>query len=104
MAFEYDYEYMADQVIENIQWICEKNNVPVPNIFTEFGSLHGGRKRRGALLGTRPEAPERQGVVVHDRRFVHHASARRVGAQPEVHHDGRQQLGQPAPQGEPGRA
>ena len=48
MAFEYDYEYMADQVIENIQWICEKNNVPVPNIFTEFGSYTVGES--GAVL------------------------------------------------------
>jgi arginine decarboxylase len=39
---------MADQVIENIQWICEKNNVPVPNIFTEFGSYTVGES--GAVL------------------------------------------------------
>jgi len=48
MAFEYDYEYMADQVIENIQWICEKSNVSVPNIFTEFGSYTVGES--GAVL------------------------------------------------------
>ncbi len=48
LTFEYDYEYMADQVIENIQWICEKNNVPVPNIFTEFGSYTVGES--GAVI------------------------------------------------------
>jgi arginine decarboxylase len=48
LAFEYDYEYMAEQVIENIQWICEKNNVPVPNIFTEFGSYTVGES--GAVV------------------------------------------------------
>lgn len=42
LAFEYDYEYMAEQIIENIQWICKKNHVPVPNIFTEFGSYTVG--------------------------------------------------------------
>lgn len=42
LAFEYDYEYMADQIVENIQWICKKNHVPVPNIFTEFGSFTVG--------------------------------------------------------------
>lgn len=42
MTFEYDYEYMAEQIIENIQWICKKNHVPVPNIFTEFGSFTVG--------------------------------------------------------------
>ncbi len=42
LAFEYDYEYMAEQIIENIQWICKKNHVPVPHIFTEFGSFTVG--------------------------------------------------------------
>ncbi len=39
---EYDYEYMAEQIISNIQWICQKNHVPVPNIVTEFGSFTVG--------------------------------------------------------------
>ncbi len=42
LYFEYDYKYMAEQIIENIQWICNKNHVPVPNIFTEFGSYTVG--------------------------------------------------------------
>lgn len=42
LAFEFDYQYMAEQIIENIQWICKKNHVPVPNIFTEFGSFTVG--------------------------------------------------------------
>ncbi|MFT4736019.1 MAG: arginine decarboxylase [Cyclobacteriaceae bacterium] len=42
MHFEYDYPYMAEQIVENIKWICEKNHVPVPNIFTEFGSYTVG--------------------------------------------------------------
>ncbi len=42
LHFEYDYSYMAEQIIENIQWICKKNHVPVPNIFTEFGSFTVG--------------------------------------------------------------
>lgn len=42
MTFEYDYEYMVDQIIENIKWICDKNNVPTPNIITEFGSYTVG--------------------------------------------------------------
>lgn len=39
LSFEYDYQYMTDQIIENIKWICDKSNVPVPNIITEFGSF-----------------------------------------------------------------
>jgi arginine decarboxylase len=42
LAFEYNYKYMAEQIVENIQWICKKNHVPVPNIFTEFGSFTVG--------------------------------------------------------------
>ena len=42
LGFEYDYAYMAEQIIENIKWICEKNHVEVPDIFTEFGSYTVG--------------------------------------------------------------
>lgn len=42
LHFEYDYPYMAEQIVENIKWICNKNHVPVPNIFTEFGSFTVG--------------------------------------------------------------
>ncbi|MEL7146499.1 MAG: arginine decarboxylase [Bacteroidota bacterium] len=48
LQFEYDYPYMVDQVLGNIKWICEKNHVPVPNIFTEFGSFTVGES--GATL------------------------------------------------------
>lgn len=48
LTFEYDYQYMVEQVIENIQWICEKNMVPVPHIFTEFGSYTVGES--GAVI------------------------------------------------------
>ncbi len=46
--FKYDYQAMIDEIIENIQWICNKNNVPVPNIFTEFGSYTVGES--GAVI------------------------------------------------------
>lgn len=42
LQFDYDYSYMVEQIIENIQWICKKNHVPTPNIFTEFGSYTVG--------------------------------------------------------------
>ncbi|MGJ3233749.1 arginine decarboxylase [Marivirga sp.] len=42
LGFEYDYQYMVDQIVENIQWICEKNNVETPHIMTEFGSYTVG--------------------------------------------------------------
>ncbi|GAA4410980.1 decarboxylase [Nibrella viscosa] len=46
--FAYDYQAMIDQIIESIQWICNKNNVPVPHIFTEFGSYTVGES--GAVI------------------------------------------------------
>ncbi|MEM1137236.1 MAG: arginine decarboxylase [Bacteroidota bacterium] len=42
LDFEYDYSYMAEQIIENIQIMCKQNNVPVPNIITEFGNYTVG--------------------------------------------------------------
>lgn len=48
LVYDYDYQSMIDEIIENIQWICNKNNVPVPNIFTEFGSYTVGES--GAVI------------------------------------------------------
>ncbi|TYP98880.1 arginine decarboxylase [Tenacibaculum adriaticum] len=42
LAFEYDYEYMIDEIISQIKAICDKEGVDVPNIFTEFGSFTVG--------------------------------------------------------------
>lgn len=42
LHFEYDYAYMAEQIVGNIKWICQKNHVDVPNILTEFGSFTVG--------------------------------------------------------------
>jgi arginine decarboxylase len=46
--FDYDYGYMADQIVKTIKRICTDNQVPVPNIFTEFGSFTVGES--GAVL------------------------------------------------------
>lgn len=42
LAFEYDYEYMVDEIINQIKIACEEANVEVPHIFTEFGSFTVG--------------------------------------------------------------
>ena len=42
LAFEYDYEYMVNEIINQINLACYEANVPVPDIFTEFGSYTGG--------------------------------------------------------------
>jgi arginine decarboxylase len=48
MAFDFDYEYIIDQIIENIQYICQQQGVPEPDIFTEFGSFTVGES--GAVI------------------------------------------------------
>lgn len=42
LAFEYDYQFMINEVVDNIKKACKKAKVPVPNIFTEFGSFTVG--------------------------------------------------------------
>ncbi|NBS18488.1 MAG: arginine decarboxylase [Flavobacteriia bacterium] len=42
LAFEYDYAYMAEEIIYQIQQACAEAQVAVPNIFTEFGSFTVG--------------------------------------------------------------
>ncbi len=48
LGIEYDYEYMIDQIVFYIKTICSSRNVPVPNIFTEFGSFTVGES--GGML------------------------------------------------------
>jgi arginine decarboxylase len=45
---EYDYQYLIDEVMRTIQRICREENVPEPNIFTEFGIFTVGES--GAML------------------------------------------------------
>ncbi len=48
LSFNYDYSYMADEIIQKIKNICEERGVTEPNIFTEFGSFTVGES--GAAL------------------------------------------------------
>lgn len=42
LAFEYDYQYMIDEIVNQINIACKEADVPVPHIFTEFGSFTVG--------------------------------------------------------------
>ncbi|MBR9756778.1 MAG: arginine decarboxylase [Algicola sp.] len=42
LAFDFDYEYMVDEIINQIQIACNDAGVDVPHIFTEFGSFTVG--------------------------------------------------------------
>ncbi|WP_031427273.1 arginine decarboxylase [Flavimarina sp. Hel_I_48] len=48
LAFNFDYAYMVDEIINQIKITCKSEEVPVPNIFTEFGSFTVGESG-GAL-------------------------------------------------------
>jgi arginine decarboxylase len=48
LGFEYDYEYMAEEIVAQVKNICSEHGVPEPDIFTEFGSYTVGES--GAVL------------------------------------------------------
>ncbi len=42
LAFDFDYDYIVDEIVNQIKLACEDEGVDVPNIFTEFGSFTVG--------------------------------------------------------------
>jgi arginine decarboxylase len=42
LGFEYDYQFMITEIVGNIKAACKRNKVPMPHIFTEFGSYTVG--------------------------------------------------------------
>lgn len=42
LVFDFDYEYMIDEIINQIKLTCDEEEVDVPHIFTEFGSFTVG--------------------------------------------------------------
>ncbi len=42
LGFEFDYKYMVREIVNNIQNACEEDDVPEPDIFTEFGKYTVG--------------------------------------------------------------
>ena len=48
LGFEYDYQFIINEIVSNIKKACKKAKVPMPNIYTEFGSYTVGES--GAVL------------------------------------------------------
>ena len=42
LNFDYDYEYIIDEIVSQIKTFCKQHKVKEPNIFTEFGSFTVG--------------------------------------------------------------
>ena len=48
LGFEYNYEYMINEIINNIKNACQKENIEEPDLFTEFGKYTVGES--GAII------------------------------------------------------
>ena len=48
LGFEYDYEYMISEIVSQIKAACDEENIPHPEIFTEFGKYTVGES--GAMI------------------------------------------------------
>lgn len=48
LGFEYDYEYIVDEIVRNIKETCIEAQVSVPDIYTEFGKYTVGES--GAVI------------------------------------------------------
>lgn len=42
LAFDFDYQYLIEEILNQIQMACSEANIDVPDIFTEFGSFTVG--------------------------------------------------------------
>jgi arginine decarboxylase len=42
LHFDYDYAYMVREILMQVKRVCNDNDIPEPNIFTEFGSFTVG--------------------------------------------------------------
>ncbi|MGI6718170.1 MAG: arginine decarboxylase [Bacteroidales bacterium] len=48
LGFEYDYEYIIREIVQNIKEVCVNENIEEPHIFTEFGKFTVGES--GAII------------------------------------------------------
>ncbi len=48
LGFEFDYEYIINQLVANIKSMCTQEQIPEPDIFTEFGKYTVGES--GAVI------------------------------------------------------
>lgn len=48
LGFEYDYEYIINEIVNNIKTVCQEAEIEEPDIFTEFGKYTVGES--GAII------------------------------------------------------
>lgn len=66
LSFEFEYDYIVEEIIGQVKGVCAEFGVPVPHIFTEFGSFtvgEGGGALYSVLLQKRQNDRERWNMI-----------------------------------------
>jgi arginine decarboxylase len=71
LGFEYDYQFMINEIIRNLRDACRKAKVPMPNVFTEFGSYTVGESMAHiySVIGEKVQN-ERENWYMIDSSFI----------------------------------
>lgn len=71
LGFDYDYQFMINEIVRNIKEKCKKAKVPMPHIFTEFGSYTVGESMAHiySIIGTK-EQNDRETWYMIDSSFI----------------------------------
>lgn len=71
LGTQFDYEYMAEEIISQIKTMCEYANVPEPDIFSEFGSYTVGESGANfySILGSKMQN-DRENWYMIDSSFM----------------------------------
>ena len=71
LGFDYDYQFMINEIVRNIKEACKKAKVPMPDIFTEFGSYTVGESMAHiySVIGTK-EQNDRETWYMIDSSFI----------------------------------
>jgi arginine decarboxylase len=71
LAFKYDYQFMINEIVRNIKEACKRAKVPMPHIFTEFGSFTVGESMAHiySIIGTK-EQNDRETWYMIDSSFI----------------------------------
>ncbi len=71
LGFTYDYQFMINEIVRNIKEKCKTAKVPMPHIFTEFGSYTVGESMAHiySIIGTK-EQNDRETWYMIDSSFI----------------------------------
>ncbi len=71
LGFKYDYQFMINEIVRNIKEKCKKAKVPMPHIFTEFGSYTVGESMAHiySIIATK-EQNDRETWYMIDSSFI----------------------------------